>query len=160
MPEALISRTVAPLGSAHMDMPGLVRGWLPKQEDAKTMIERMFTGWVNSVAESEALFQQYVYDNADLNVGDIRQHRAITCGLISDGDLIYIQIHQLILATKDDENAPHKELLAYAEVLDQKLKKLMDTLLSWHAPLASQTDIPESFKQAAREVAAGKLEDM
>ena len=52
---------------------------------------------------------------------------------------------------------------AYAHnlpVLQAKIDEMMKELVSWHGPLEMLNDIPESFKNAMREVAAGKLEDL
>ncbi len=44
--------------------------------------------------------------------------------------------------------------------IDRAQDALMKTLIAWHGPLSAQSDIPESFKQAAQEVAEGKIEDL
>jgi len=134
--------------------PSTSQEWIPQKEDVAIILQRTLGQWINELSESESLFKKHVYETDNLLKSDLRQHRAWTCKLIADGEILAVNFQKFgeeIGAKKEKEYAPTIELI------DQNLKKLFDSLIAWHAPLAMQTDIPESFKQAAQEVEEGKV---
>jgi len=131
--------------------------WIPRQqEDPATVLERKLGDWIKEVGENESLFKKNVYENPELHDWDVRQHLARICALISSGESIAIGISVL------REAAPglSEQLNPIVALIDQKIKTLLDALIRWHGPLSVQSDIPESFKQATREVEEGNIVDL
>jgi hypothetical protein len=135
--------------------PAISQEWLGQQEDPSAALTRMLAEWLQSIGSAESQFKKYVYDNDNLNGFDMRQHRGHLCALISDGEMLVMDVS--ILSQKSGLQDEAKPIL---EMIDQKIKKFLEELIEWHAPLAMQADIPESFKQAAKEVEEGKIVDL
>jgi hypothetical protein len=135
--------------------PVATQGWVVQEEDPATALTRALGEWFTELSHNEGLFKKHVHDNEQLNVSDMRQHRARLCALIADGEHLVLDV--MILAQKTGAIEETKPII---EMVDQKLKKLFDELFAWHASLDVQTDIPESFKQASREVKEGKIVDL
>ena len=132
--------------------PATSQEWVVQEEDPGTVLTRNLGQWLKDVSFNEDLFKKHVYENENLSDSDLRQHRARICGMIADGDELVKAV--MLLA---EETRTQNEAKPIVSVVDQRIKKLFDALIAWHAPLAAQTDIPESFKQAAREVEEEKI---
>jgi hypothetical protein len=149
MPNVLTARITRGLTSVT------TQEWVVQKEDPENVLRRQLGVWLQDVSANNALFKKHVYDNDDLGESDLRQHRGRICELISLGELLAMGFTAF-----GQETGKEKEVLPVVETIDQVLKKLFDVLMAWHGPLAAQTDIPESFKQAAREVEEGKVVDL
>jgi hypothetical protein len=135
--------------------PAQPKGWVVAEEDPLSALTRELGEWIQELSQNDVLFKKYVYENENYTNSDTRQHRARICRLIAVGETLALGI--LILGQKSgnlDEVKPTVQLI------DQKIKKLLDELMTWHGSLEVQSDIPESFKQAAREVEQGQIEDL
>jgi len=137
--------------------PATSQGWVVEAEDPANALTRAIGEWFTELGQNDGLFKKHVYDNDSLNDLDMRQHCGRICGLVSDGQHLILDIMTWAHTQGEDAMQEAKPII---KAIDQKIKKLTDELFAWHAPLDSQTDIPESFKQAAREVKEGKLEDL
>jgi len=102
----------------------------------------------------EGIYKERVYDNPDISDVDLRMHRLTLNGLLHDGENL-----ALINLVLGDQLKQQEEYRQRANEIDAKKADLFKTLIMWHGPIEAQTDIPESFKQAMREVEAGTLED-
>jgi hypothetical protein len=127
--------------------------WGSEDEDPQQKLKREFAEWLNNIAASERVFKSRVYENADLNENDIRQHRCRVCALISMGE--YLAIAFTMMAGKNPESA--SETKPIVAVIDQEVAKFFHRLISWHGPLDIQADVPDSFKQAAKEAKEDKI---
>lgn len=135
--------------------PAKPQEWAIQNEDPATVLTRNLGQWLKDVSFNEEMFKKHVHSNDNLSDLDLLQHRARLCGLIADGEWI---VRDVTVFT--DEIGGADEAKPMISLVNERLKKLFAELFSWHAPLASQTDIPESFKQAAREVEEGKVVDL
>jgi hypothetical protein len=146
----------APVARINRSMsPATPTGWV-QPEDPATAITREIGDWFKQLSEAEGLFKKHIYGNENINESDIRQHRCHLCALLAEGELLALNV--LILS--EQTNLPANEFKPVVDTIDQKVKKLYGQLFEYHGPIESQPDIPESFKQATREVNEGKLEDM
>src|SRR5450755_152761 len=64
--------------------------WLPQKVDVGVFLQLALADWMKVVTHNEAMFKKNVYENDNLLETDIRQHRAWTCRMISDGELIAV----------------------------------------------------------------------
>lgn len=135
--------------------PASSQSWVVPKEDPATELTRAIGAWFTELGNSEALFRKHVYDNDNFNEGDRRQHCGRLCALIADGQALAVEI--TLLAQESDAI---NEVRPIIEAIDQKLKKLIAELFEWHGSLENQHDVPESFKQSAREVNGGKIVDL
>ena len=131
------------------------REWIRQEEDPEIILQSELANWLKNVSSNETLFKEHVYENNNLTDADLRQHRSRICDLISSGEVLAMGF-VFLGQQKKKEN----EFGVVAQMIDQALKKLLETLFAWHGPLSAQADIPESFKQAAKEVADGKIVDL
>jgi hypothetical protein len=138
------SREVSPKGQ---------KPWLV--EDENQLLESAFASWMTDVAENEKLFQKHVYDNPNPTDLDLRQHRARLFALLTDGEHL-----ALAYFSWGNQHGKMKEVMPYIALLDQKLKAILDAVISWHGGPGAQTDIPESFKQSMREAEQGNIVDL
>jgi len=134
------------------------RRWADENKDALSDLKERFVKWDAWLQNSEALFQQYVYESQEAFDSDFRQHRSLLCALMADGEEIACDFLFLFGKNPNDENVC--ESLTYVKLLDQKLGALRTTFFKWHAPVEVQTDIPEALKAAVREVKAGQIQEM
>jgi hypothetical protein len=104
---------------------------------------------------NERLFQAHVYDNPDLGDFDLRQHRARLHWLLHNGELLAMK-----LVNMRAKSSVPRETQALLDRIEEKRKELLGVLFEWHAPLEAQPDVPASFKEAAREAAAGHVTDL
>jgi hypothetical protein len=123
--------------------------------DPEKWLSMQLASWLKDVAESEEVFRQHVYENKDVTQMDFRQHRASLFAFLSDGENLAIGYTLWAEATKKE-----KEALAAVNLLDEKLAVLRNILWKWHGPLEAQSDVPESFKQGAKEADEGKIVDL
>lgn len=130
------------------------------EEDNLSILERRFSTWIDGVAETEEkYFKKYVYENPDITDMDLRQHRAGLYLILSTGEELAVDF--LGFNKEAGQATPPIPLIQkYILLIDQKLDELRQTLHQWHGDLESQTDIPESFKQAVRDFETGKVVDM
>lgn len=145
---------IPPALSTRIRRGATPRGWV-EQEDPGTILQRELGDWFKELSESEGLFKKHVYANDEINDSDIRQHRCRLAELIAAGETLALNFLIVAEATKTK-----KEVMPIVEAIDQKVKDLYSRLFEYHGPIESQPDVPESFKQASREVNAGKLEEM
>lgn len=104
---------------------------------------------------NEQLFKLHVYENPNVGQTDLRQHRLRLCKTIAVGEALatlFIALGRAGTAQKEEE-----PIIA---LIDQQVGKLFSVLLAWHSPLAAQPDVPDSFKQAAKEEQEGKIVDL
>lgn len=135
--------------------PASHRVWLQEQEDENEMLQKAFASWMKGLADAQNLFKKHVYENPDFNEFDLRQHRASLCSLIHDGEFLAYSFIK-----NAGETGKIEEIQPTLALIDQKVKEMLEVLFAWHAPLKSQSDIPDSFKQAAQEVEEGKIVDL
>lgn len=109
-----------------------------------------FGAWTSDVAMNEELFTRHVYQNQNLGELDLRQHRFRLHGMIAVGEKLALDFLQI----------KTEAAVSHVSFIDEKLKVLNATLAEWHGSLEEDPAIPESFKQASREVAAGEFTDM
>jgi hypothetical protein len=128
--------------------PAAHRSWV--QEDAAVLeaLQRQLARWIENVAANVELFEKNVYGNPEANDSDFRQHRFLLYRMLADGEEIalgFLDVHD------------HPDSQSCVKLIDQKLGELSQVLFSWHGPLEAQSDIPESFKQGMKDLAAGHL---
>jgi hypothetical protein len=143
LPQTLM-REVAPSGH-----------WKQENEDEKQSLEASVTEWLNFAAWNERLFQTHVYDNPDLGDLDLRQHRARLNELLMGAELLAIKL----IEVRAKSSTP-RETQTLLDRVEEKRQELLGVLFAWHAPLEAQPDVPASFKEAAREAAAGRVTDL
>jgi hypothetical protein len=131
------------------------RTWLVEKQTQEEALQTGFTGWMEDVSKNEKLFREHVYENKDLVELDIRQHRGRLLALLADGEALSLAFYAW-----GETSGKIDHVVAYVNLLDQKLKELFTALWEWHGPVEAQSDIPESFKQAAKEAEAGKIVDL
>lgn len=102
--------------------------------------------WVAHTEAARVLFKRYVYENPEAQQTDFRQHRAALLDLMAKGEILALEFLR-----HHEEEAP--DAITH---LDGLLAGLSREYFDWHGPLEAQSDVPESFKQAAREVSEGK----
>ena len=155
MSDALKLKGVSSSRFAREIAPKSHRVWQTENEEGLSSLQPLFTAWLDAVAENEAMFKKFVYENDNLSEGDLRQHRIYLYASLHDGEeLAFAYLHLASLNEKMEEVKP------IVEIIDGKLKELAKILFSWHGPIESQSDVPESFKQATRETAEGKIVDL
>ena len=126
-------------------------GWaMEEQKDPSQIAKDHFALWTKSIAMNAELFKKHVYENENLGELDLRQHRARLHAMIAFGENLAFDFLQL-----KDPRATE----AHVPFIDTQLAQLRGTLEEWHGPIESDPNIPETFKQATREVLAGQLED-
>jgi hypothetical protein len=130
---------------------------LNQQENVPDQIAAVFKEWVDDVASNEKLFKEHVYDNGNLTDFDIRQHRARLYAMLSDGETLAIAFTKWLEAEKSTQTK--EQVKQYLDLLDKKLKELLQTLFAWHGDFHSQADVPDSLKQAINEADSGNLVD-
>jgi hypothetical protein len=120
-------------------------------------LEAEYAKWLSQIADAEEMFNSYVYESEAHCLGDAdaRQHRYHLCALMKTGE--YLALKFLLHGQDEDDLA---SVQRYVALIDGKVGGFRDTLYKWHAPAEQQDDLPESFKQAAREIEAGQIEDM
>ena len=138
------SRSIAPRSHTR---------WLQREDEGEAL-QSLVADWLKDVATNEQLFKENVYENQNANEGDFRQHRAHLCALLADGNCIALGLLEWAQQEQKGE-----QISAYIILLDQKLKELLETLFAWHGNLKSQTDVPDSFKQAADQIEHGNIVD-
>lgn len=125
--------------------------WQEAPPDEYAELEQQFASWLEALGNLEMLFKQHVYENKNMRLVDLRQHRAsLYCALWS-GESIAVNL--LYLNRPDKE----KEIGQVVGMIDQKLDSLRETLHQWHDTPDSQTDVPESLKQSFRELESGDV---
>jgi hypothetical protein len=134
--------------------PGF-KPWEEEKLDEYSKAEEAFTEWKSAIAQNEELFKKHVYENDDMGLLDLRQHRARLYYLLTRGESVALAFLTL-------EDADHAgEVENYVGLIDGKLAELRQTLHHWHAPLAGhQEDLPQDFIDAVRDFKAGKVVDM
>jgi len=128
--------------------------WQLRTQDERSWLESAFQDWLRNLSQHEATSQRFVYQNQEMNDLDLRSHRGSLCALISDGEFLAMQYLAFGSRAGNSDEAE-----ATVNMIDQKLKILLNTLFAWHGSLNDQPDVPESFKQALREVEDGKVLD-
>ncbi len=120
-------------------------------QDEYAELEQQFAAWLESLGHIESLFKQHVYENKDMSLVDLRQHRACLYCALWSGESIAVNL--LYLKRPDKKT----EIQQVVGMLDQKLDTLRETLHQWHSTPDSQADVPESLKQSFRELESGDL---
>jgi len=121
-------------------------------QDEYPILQNSLASWIKNISSVDPAFKHRVYENEDMQGFDIRHHRAGLLALLADGELLAIQFLAYGFRSQRTEDAQ-----AHVDFIDRKLKELFNTLIAWHGPLSAQADVPESFKQAVREVEQGKI---
>jgi hypothetical protein len=122
---------------------------------ASDLFEARLNDWLKQVEDNEILFRQHVYQNENLTSFDVRQHRARLFDMIANGEHIALTFLEWGI-----KNSRLEEVKPTVEFIDQRTQKLLLILREWHGSPDQQTDVPESFKQAMREIAEGNLSDL
>lgn len=130
--------------------PPLHRTWMRDQEDERAAFTKQLDEWTAEIKNCEALFVKHVYENQAMNDFDLRQHRSLLYWLLAVGEELAMDF----LAMEVDDGA------AIASMIDIRLDEFRATLHAWHGEVEQQADVPESFKRAVKDVAAGRLVDM
>jgi hypothetical protein len=114
---------------------------------------------LNGLSQSpltKKLFKAHVYNNQNLSKYDLRQHRGRLCCAISVGENLALSFCEM----GPSLGMSPEDIKTTVALIDQHVDKLAATLFTWHGPLNGQSDIPESFKQAAKEASEGKIVDL
>jgi len=127
--------------------------WVEEKKDEFSALKERFREWTASTEEHEELFRRFVYESKRAFDGDFRQHRMCLCCLMSEGEEIAYDFLVYL------EKQPSEEGASYVAIIDQKVSDLRTTFFKWHAGVEAQADLPESLKEAAREIEAGQVED-
>ncbi len=137
------SREIAPSGN---------RVWVRKQEDEKATLVAEVAQWFENVKETEAQFQEHVYANSDLKDLDLRQHRLCLHGMLAAGENLAMSC--ILWGGRMEKLSEIKPIIVE---LEKKMRELFKVLLEWHGGTEIQSDVPESFKGAAKEFSDGKI---
>jgi hypothetical protein len=146
MPPGKIYREAAPVSN---------RLWLRSQDEGAAALEAQLGVWIQRVSENQELFLKHVYDNPDLSELDLRQHRARLVTMVSEGE--WLALAHIEWA---DSLSREEEIQTAIKLIDQKNQELLKVLFQWHGQLENQPDIPDSFKQAVKENAEGKIAEL
>lgn len=126
--------------------------WINEETaDEVTQIKQEFSSWLAGIEQNKKLFEMYVYKNPNFSALDLRQHRSRLFALLGHGEHLYVKLSSL-----QDKLEPS----GYLKVIDENLKALADIFNAWHAPLDAQADIPQSFKDAVKELKRGEIEPL
>lgn len=146
---------VSPLARFRREMaPPSHVVWQTQNDDDATALQERLGQWLQGIAKAEALFKNHVYENPDVDASDFIQHRIILYQLLLDGEWLALSYLDFAFRTQKKE-----EVQPTLRLVEQKTNALFNELVSWHGDLASQPDIPESFKNSVREVEEGKILD-
>jgi hypothetical protein len=129
--------------------------WSVENEDPVVWLKSEFAEWTKEISANEKLFKLHVYENQNLLKSDLRQHCGRICHSIATGEYL-----AAMFTTVGRQTDTESEVNPIISLIDHQLGKLLDALIAWHAPLDAQKDIPESFKQAAREAKEGNIVDL
>ena len=135
----------------HEVFPQSHRIWLEEREDGCSVLEKRLISWFEDLSSSEELFKKHVYENPEMDEGDLRQHRVRIYSLMAQGEAIAFEFQCLGLS-EDTKN--------HIAVTTQKLRGLWDTLHAWHGSIEEQEDVPDSFKRGLADIEAGKVVDL
>jgi hypothetical protein len=130
------------------------RQWVTEREETFSSLEKSYSAWLNWVGQNEELFQEHVYNAAAPADYDFLQHHTRMCELMAEGGNLmmkFLNFRHRGMSVQAVDN--------YVSLIDQKVTTLRETFFKWHGDLKAQTDLPESLKQAAREIEAGQIED-
>jgi len=120
------------------------------QPDEVALLKEEFNFWLQGVSKNEKLFEQNVYKNPNLTGLDLHQHRARLYTLLARGEGLIVKFYAFAQANKIDPSG-------YYKVIEENLNSLTKTFNDWHGDLESQEDIPQSFKDAIRDLNNGKV---
>ncbi len=132
----------------------LPKGWFDPsrgEEDPLTLLKERFVELKEKISEGDKLAAEHVYHNLDLSMIDVRQHRFMLHYLLCKAEELALDFEIL---RRPSETAD------YVISLDGGVRRLEKIFQDWHGDPESASDIPESFKQAMREVRAGETEGM
>ena len=124
------------------------QGWREKDVE-QINLDSLYAAWIEQIDRIEGMFKQHIYENPKADQFDYRQHRLLLYSLLFAGENLAMTLLRL------EKLIP---IGHYIERVDAKLVELYDTLQSWHGKLEDQSDVPESFKQAIRELENGQIE--
>lgn len=146
-------------GSVEGVSPLSTQRWFNEKKDQFSVLKQRFRDWSKMCEENEELFQRYVYNNENPSDGDFRQHRFVLCNMMTHGESIAYDILTFCGDNPETDAETKMEAVSYARFIDQKLAQMRSTFFKWHGDVESQMDFPDSLKEAAREIAAGNIED-
>jgi hypothetical protein len=136
--------------------PKVIRLWAePIQPDEFLLLQERFADWIKSIGECETQFKKHVYENPNMSLLDVRQHRVVLYALLNEGEDTAVDF--LFLKVQKD-HPKKKEIDNFVKLVDQKLDELRKVLHAWHGKLEHQEDVPQSFKDAIAEFERGELE--
>jgi hypothetical protein len=129
------------------------RAWFapPKNQPAKLRAD--YADWL---ATEQALIEtatERIYTNQEVSPLDLRFHLGAISSAIASGQSLILQAFLLREEGAVSEGFFQTEMA----VLDEHIAQLVSRLNEWHGTIDSQTDIPESLKQAFREASAGDV---
>jgi hypothetical protein len=144
---SFVSRETGPLGSGQRNV------WVSQKPDIWTLLQNSLSEWLADITVKQEMFKRFVYENEDLHDTDLRQHRLFLFELLCHGEALALDYMM------HAEAGPKEAIEATMRLIEERKKELFRVLLEWHGPPDIQTDLPDSFKQAMREVEEGKIVD-
>ena len=120
-------------------------------KDPLLALRDAFGEFTNKMAEAENLASKHVYHNPNYTPFDARQHRQVLHYLMFKAEDLALRF---LLLKRPEETA------AYVSALDEQAQRLQKVFQEWHGEPENDPEIPASFKEAMREMAAGQLTDM
>lgn len=126
--------------------------WInPSGQDPLGELKENFNKFNESLAETETLFVEHVYENPDFSLLDARNHQFV---------LHYYLFRAGHLAANFVALDRPEETTTYVLFLDAQIKRLEKVWQEWHGDPGADRDIPDSFKQAMHEVETGQTSPM
>ena len=103
------------------------------------------------LAEMEKQVVKHVYQNPEFSLLDARQHRLSLHFYLCKAEELALEFEIL---KRPGETA------AFVTFLDGEIQRLQKIFQDWHGDPETHPGIPESFKEAMRELKADQTEDM
>ena len=144
----------SPLETPSTDIIKHVRKeWNPAQDDDVSKLKKDYAVWVERVAVTQDAAAKQLYDNPDSCPIQLRFHLQNFAALLSRGQLMVLKAYDL----SSRGEAPGDFFADEIDNIDRLVPSLVDRLHMWHGSIDSQHDIPDSLKQAFKEVESGDV---
>jgi len=128
--------------------------WLQNELHNAETWEKNLAAWKAQAQLFREQTQKHVFEKKekDLSWSDFLQHRAGLLYVLSNGDLLALELHHEYVEHFGIEKA--KAFLHEIAIIEDSLMK---ELFEWHGPLEAQPDLPPELIQGFKDVDAGHL---